>query len=226
MRTLTRTLLATPVALLMATSLSAQYPAPAATQRAADPDRMVATSPLPEGWTGRTDRGQPIAGAKFVSMAPGYHATTGPAAIFYRAADRVSGSFHTLATFHQTKAPAHPEAFGMFVGGNALDGEGQSYFYILVRGDGAFTIKRRQGAQATTLVPWTVNPVVVKADSAGQSSNKIEAQYIGGKLEFLINGTKVHSQDATPAEAHGIIGVRINHNLDVHVEGFEVHRIQ
>jgi hypothetical protein len=224
MRTQTRTLLATPVALLLATSLSAQQPA--AAPRNADPDRMVATTPLPEGWTGRTDRGQPIANARFVSMAPGYHATTGPAAIFYRVADRVSGNFHTLATFHQTKAPAHPEAFGMFVGGNALDGEGQSYIYILVRGDGAFTIKRRQGAQATTLVPWTVNAAVVKADSAGQSSNKIEAQFLGGKLEFSINGTKVHSMDATPAEAHGIIGVRINHNLDVHVEGFEVHRIQ
>jgi hypothetical protein len=122
MRALTRTLLATPVAMIVATSLSAQQPA--AAPRNADPDRMVATTPLPAGWTGRTDRGQPIANAKFVSMAPGYHATTGPAAIFYRAADRVSSNFHTLATFHQTVAPAHPEAFGMFVGGNALEVRG------------------------------------------------------------------------------------------------------
>lgn len=219
--------------LLAAAPLAAQqtpaYPAapatPAAAAHAADPDKNVQGGALPAGWAGRTDRGQPLNLAKFEAMGGGWHVTTGPAAIFYQAADQVTGNFHTLATFTQVKAPAHPEAYGMFIGGKTLDGDAQSYIYVLVRGDGAYMIKRRAGAQVTTVVDWTPSAAVVKADSAGKATNKIEVQAQGGKLKFTINGTDVHTMDATAAETNGIIGLRVNHNLEVHVAGFAVHRI-
>lgn len=210
--------------LLVAAPLAAQQPAaPAA--RAADPDRMVQSAALPTGWSGRTDRGQPLAGARFEAMGAAWHVTTGPAVILWRDTDHAPGQWHTLATFTQTKAPAHPEAYGMFVGGSNLDSATVSYTYVLVRGDGAYMIKRRTGATVATITDWTVNAAVNKADSAGKATNKIEAQYTGGKLAFTINGTQVYSADATPAQANGIIGLRVNHNLDVHIEGFEVHNI-
>ena len=220
--------------MLLAAPLAAQQPAyptpatpatPAApAARNADPDQLVQGTGLPAGWSGRTDRGQAIAGARFAPMAPGYHATTGPAVILWRAADRAAAGFHTLATLHQTKAPAHPEGFGMFVAGNSLDSASQSYIYLLVRGDGAYLIKRRVGTVVTTIADWTVSPAVNKADAAGQSTNKIEIQSTAGKLSFTINGTKVHEMAATTAETAGIVGLRINHNLDVHIEGFALHQ--
>jgi hypothetical protein len=198
----------------------ASRPAPAT----ADPDRNVPGGALPAGWTGRTDRGQPLTTAKFEVMEPGYHVSTGPAVILYRAADRAAAGFHTLATFNQTKAPTHPEGFGMFVAGNSLDSDAQSYIYLLVRGDGAYLIKRRVGANVTTIADWTVSPAVAKADAAGKSTNKIEIQSSGGKLTFTINGTQVHEMAATPAETAGIVGLRVNHNLEVHVQGFALHQ--
>ena len=218
------------VALLMliAAPLAAQYPAtPAAPAagHAADPDRNVQGTGLPAGWSGRTDRGQAITLAKFEAMGTGYHVTTGPAVILWRAADRANGAFHTLATFTQTKAPAHPEAYGMFVAGSALDSAAQSYIYILVRGDGAYLIKRRVGATVTSVVDWTPSAAVNKADSAGKATNKIELQNTDGHLTFTINGQQVHSMDIPVAETRGIVGLRVNHNLDVHVEGFAVHNI-
>jgi hypothetical protein len=213
--------------LALSAPLAAQQPATTA-PRNADPDRNVQGGTLPAGWSGRTDRGQPLANAKFEAMTGGWHITTGPALIVYRGeADKVASGapFHTLATFTQTRAPAHPEAYGMFVGGNQLDGEGQSYIYVLVRGDGAFLIKKRVGAQVTSIVDWTPSPAVVKADAAGKATNKIEITAQDGKIKFTINGTDVHMMTATAAEAAGVVGLRVNHNLDVHVAGFEVHRI-
>ena len=212
---------------LLAAPLAAQQPtAPAHPMgHEADPTHMVQSGPMPAGWSGRTDRGQPLAGANFVAMGTGFHVTTGPAVILWRAADRAPGQFHTLATFTQTKAPMHPEGYGLFVAGSALDSAGQAYIYCLVRGDGAFIIKRRAGADATPIVDWTVNAAVNKADSAGKATNKIEAQWTDGKLVFRINGTQVYSMDATAAQATGFVGLRVNHNLDVHVDGFALHQI-
>lgn len=212
--------------MLLAAPLAAQQPStPPAPAHNADPDRMVQSTGLPTGWSGRTDRGQPITTAKFEAMGTGFHVTTGPAVILYRGTDRAPGQWHTLATFTQMKAPAHPEGYGMFIGGNGLDTNTITYTYVLVRGDGAYLIKRRVGTVVTTLVDWTPSPAVVKADSAGKATNKIEAQYTAGTLTFTINGTQVYSAPATSAEANGIIGLRVNHNLEVHVEGFAVHNI-
>ena len=218
-------LLAAPASLTLSARLAAQTPAAPAPHNA-DPDHMVQGTGLPAGWSGRTDRGQPLAGAKFEAMGTGYHVTTGPAVILYRAADRAAAGFHTLATFTQMKAPAHPEGYGMFVAGKTLDGTAESYIYVLVRGDGKYLIKRRVTSDSVaTIVDWTASPAVNRADSAGKATNKIEIQSSDGKLAVTINGQKLYEAAATPAETSGNVGLRVNHNLDVHVEGFALHLI-
>ena len=79
--------------------------------------------------------------------------TSGPPGIYWRDADAVPGSFHTIATFTQTKAPTHPEAFGLFVAGKDLKGAGASYVYLIVRGDGMYSIRQggAAGAKSTNL---------------------------------------------------------------------------
>jgi hypothetical protein len=44
------------------------------------------------------------------------------------------------------------------------------------------------------------------------------------KFVFLINGEPVATLDAKTLDGKGMVGLRINHNLDVHVDGFDVHR--
>ena len=63
--------------------------------------------------------------------------------------DRANGPFHTLATFHQMKKLEHAEGYGLFMGGQALDGKGQKYTYFLVRDDGKYLIKRRDGEKTS-----------------------------------------------------------------------------
>ena len=180
---------------------------------------------LPEGWSARLDRGTDMAQVKFVTMAPGYHLTLGPAGIFWREADKANGPFHTVATLHQTKAPAHPEGYGLFYGGQALAGEGQKYTYFLVRGDGTYLIKERKGAETTNVSEgWVEHAAVTKQNAEGAAMNKLEIDATGDQIRFMVNGQEVHSMAAAPGSRNGIVGLRVNHNLDVHVEEFAVHQ--
>lgn len=193
-----------------------------------DKDRAVeGGGTLPAGWSARPDRQGDVKNVKFVVMEPGYHLTLGPAAILYREQDRVNGPFHTLATFHQMKSPTHPEGYGIFFGGQALNGKGQQYTYFLVRGDGNYLIKRRKGEETTEVSKgWTAHPAVKKADAQGKATNllEIDAKQDPSKVSFKVNGQTVYTADPKSIDVKGIVGLRVNHNLDVHIEGFGVHK--
>lgn len=187
---------------------------------------LVATplaAQLPAGWSARPDRGD-VAGVKFAAMGPGFHVSPGQAAVIYREEDKAGAKFHTLATFTQTKAPMHPEGYGLLFGGSDLQGAGQKYTYFLIRGDGMFLVKSRNGAaDPTTVVPWTASDAIQKADSTGKATNQIEIDASGAKINFVVNGKTVHSMDA--ADRAGIVGLRVNHGLDVHITGFALHKL-
>ena len=193
---------------------------------AQDADHAVAGGgALPAGWSVRTDDNAATANVKVVTMGKGIHVTLGPATVLYRAADHANGPFHTLATFTQTKAPTHPEGYGLFVGGQSLNAPTQQYTYFLVRGDGTYLIKRRDGANTSVIKDWTASPAVVKADAAGKATNMLEIDNKSdpSTVTFKINGQAVHSMPAD-ATTKGIVGLRVNHNLDVHVSGFALHQ--
>jgi hypothetical protein len=203
-------------------------PVAAMAQAAADPDKNVAGGVLAKGWTGRTDRpNQDIKNAKFVDMGGGFHVTAGPAAIYWNPANVGKGNYTVKATFAQTKAPTHPEAYGLFIGGSKLSDENQNYLYCLVRGDGKFMVKHRFGSEVHTLTDWSDNAAVKKQDDAGKASNEVAITVSADKVGCSLNGTEVASYPKSQTigagkleSTDGIYGIRVNHNLDVHIAGF------
>jgi hypothetical protein len=182
---------------------------------------------LPAGWSGRPDGAGDLMSVKFVTMEPGYHLTLGPATILYREEDRAKGPFHTLATFHQMKKLEHAEGYGLFFGGENLTGAGQKYIYFLVRDDGKYLIKRRDGENTSEITKgWTASSAIKKGDAQGRATNllEIDAKQDPKKVAFKVNGTTVHTADAKAMSPKGVVGVRANHNLDLHIEGFAVHQ--
>jgi hypothetical protein len=182
---------------------------------------------LPAGWSARPDRDGKVSNVKFVTMEPGYHLTLGPATILYRQKDRANGPFHTLARFDQTKKLKHSEGYGLFMGGQSLAGNDQKYTYFLVRDDGSYLIKRRDGEKTTDISKgWTVHPAVKKGDAQGRASNllEIDAKKNSNKVEFKVNGHAVHTTDAKTTDIKGVVGLRVNHNLDVHIQDFDLHQ--
>jgi hypothetical protein len=209
-------------------------PAPFAAAQSADQTRkdhadhpVEGGGALPAGWSARPDGTGDPKSVKFVTMEPGYHLTLGPATILYRKSDRANGPFHTLATFHQMKKLNHAEGYGLFLGGQALDGKDQKYTYFLVRDDGTYLIKRREGDKTSEITKgWTAHPAVKKGDAEGKASNllEIDAKQNPSKIEFKVNGQTVHTADAATTSVKGVVGLRANHNLDLHVEGFDLHQ--
>src|SRR2546425_13053567 len=113
----------------------------------ADPDRAVAGGgSVPAGYHARTDRNAPLTNVKVVTMGSGTHFTLGPAVIVWRDADTASGGYHVVASFTQTKAPMHPEAYGLFIGGHDLARAGPGDTPFLGGGDGQVLIQRPLGA--------------------------------------------------------------------------------
>jgi hypothetical protein len=197
---------------------------PLVAQHQADPDKKVAGGgTLPSGWKGRLDSGdKSLAGVKAMQMGGGVHFTTGPAGIYYKPADKGTGAYETHATFTQMEPAAHPEAYGLFIGGSDLDGAGQKYTYFIVRQDGKFMIKRRAGAETPTVADWTDSAAIKKADSTGKMSNTLAIEVGKDKVRFLVNGTEVTTVDASKVDTAGTPGLRVNHNLNLHVEGFGI----
>lgn len=218
---LRRSLSAFSLVLLAATPLAAQSTG----AREHDPDIKANGGALPSGWTGRTDRATAkIEDAKFVAMGPGFHVTSGPAAIYWRDANTTSGPFTASATFTQTKAPAHPEAYGIIFMGKSLDAANQNYAYFLVRGDGKVMVKHRAGSEVHTILDWTENAAVHKQDANGKATNALTVDATqADSVRLMVNGAQVASLPiAHLGSTNGIVGLRVNHNLDVHIADFSV----
>lgn len=190
-----------------------------------DPDKKADGGALPAGWTGRTDRDNTkLADAKFVTMGTGFHVTSGPAAIYWKPTNMMAGRFVASASFTQMKAPTHPEAYGIFFMGKNLNAPEQSYAYMLVRGDGKVMVKHRAGKELHTIMDWTDNAAVVKQDASGKATNTLSVDASRpDSVRLLVNGKQITAMaDGYMGSAKGFVGLRVNHNLDVHVADFTV----
>jgi hypothetical protein len=80
-------------------------------------------------------------------------------------------------------------------------------------------VNHRAGAQVHKVVEWTENAAVVKADSNGKATNKLTVDATkSDSLRFLVNDKQVAALPANQfGTTNGIVGLRVNHNLDVHV---------
>ena len=158
----------------------------------------------------------------FRPFGSGFHVTTGPHAIFWRPTDTASGMYAVQATFTQTTPSSHPNAFGVFVGGQDLAGAGQRYTYFLIREDGQFLIKQRMGADTENLTSGWAAHSAVNVLEDGRMSNTISVEVGASNVRFLANGTEVASLPKAGLDVDGVAGVRFSHQLDVHVSDFMV----
>ena len=171
---------------------------------------------VPTGYIGRTDRpDQQLSAAKYAVSGKGWEVTTGPAHILYRPGDTANGSYTVTTTIEQLAAPAHPEAYGVFVGGRDLDGAGQRYLYFLVRGTGEMMATVREGAKTRNVLAWQKHAAVPAANTSGQASYKLAIQVAADSVRFRVNDQPVAAVAAAGLPTSGVFGNRINHNLHV-----------
>src|ERR1035438_8145928 len=192
---------------------------------------LAALAPLgaqaPQGWKMRVDRSaaatDPDASGsiKFVTQGSGFHATNPQAAVYWNPANTVTGPYTLKGTFTLMKPSGHTNYNGLVFGGNAIEGPQESYLYFVVAQDGTWLIKRRDGDGTSNVSAKTPRDAVKKPDASGQSKNALEVRVGADKIDFVVNGVVVNTQpkSGATAKSDGIYGIRINHQLEVQVDG-------
>jgi hypothetical protein len=194
---------------------------------------LAAAVPLvaqaPQGWMVRADRSTSAtdpdaAGAiKFVTMGKGFHATNPQAAVYWNAANTMTGNYTVKGTFKLMKPSGHTNYYGLVFGGSDLGGPQQNYLYFLVAQDGTWLVKRRVDDKSTeNVAAKAANAAVQKPGADGTSTNTLEVRVMADTIDYLVNGTTVHSTPKTgnTAKTDGIAGIRVNHQLEVQIDDF------
>ncbi len=176
----------------------------------------------PADWKIRFDHPAPDTAIDFVKMPPGWHVTTGPAAILYDPSQVANGVYRLESKIQLFPGPRR-EGFGIFVGGENLEGPNQSYLYFLIRGDGHYLIKHRAGDETHVIVPWTEHEAIVEHEGQeGTAENTLAIECHDESVDFYVNGRKVNSLSRSEMDVEGIVGLRVNHRLDIHVASLSV----
>jgi hypothetical protein len=184
----------------------------------------------PAGWKMRVDRSQSASdpdasgSIKFVTMGAGYHATNPQAAVYWNPANTAMGNYTLKGTFTLMKPSGHTNYYGLVFGGSDLGGPQQKYLYFMVAQDGTWLLKRRDGDGSTATVAQQSSSAVKTPDGSGKSINSLEVRVGADKIDYVVNGTVVHStpKSGATAKVDGNYGIRINHLLEVQVDGLAV----
>ena len=181
----------------------------------------------PAGWKVHIDRSTNAqdpdnkSGVMFMSMGKGFHVSGGPAGTYWHPSNAATGNYTLKGTFTLVKPSNHTNYYGLVFGGNALDGPMQTYTYFLVAQDGTWLIKKRDGdANTANVAAKTPNAAIKQPDASGKSTNVLEVRVGADKVDFVCNGTVLHSMPKAGLKTDGVYGIRVNHLLDVQIDGF------
>ena len=147
-----------------------------------------------------------------------------PEAIFYHPASTAEGAYRVEVLMHLFDPGGRNEAFGLFLGGQNLDADDIAYDYFLLRNSGQFLIKRRTGSGTSTIKGWTAHDAIMTYGSDTESSvpNTLAVEVGAEDVGFFVNGEEVARLPRSEVHTDGIVGLRVNHALNVHVEAFSV----
>lgn len=180
---------------------------------------------LPEGWRHRFDLpSMKLEHLRFLKDGTSLHITSGPPGIVYDPSITAAGQYVVRGTFSQLAKGEHREGYGPFIGGADLDGEEQRYIYFLVRQDGRFLVKQRTGVNTRGMVDWTPHKAIKSFGTGGAMTNELAIAVEQDGIRFLINGTEVARTPREGVETDGIVGLRVNHQLDLRVNDLTIER--
>ncbi|HEX9894632.1 MAG TPA: hypothetical protein VGA78_11950, partial [Gemmatimonadales bacterium] len=96
--------------------------------------------------------------------------------------------------------------------------------YFLVRNDGKFLVKHRQGAETHSITDWTAHPSTARHTAASGATVKNVLAVTAGEdsVRMFVNGQQVSAYPATVMKVDGVVGLRVNHNLNLHVSRLEL----
>ena len=193
---------------------------------------------LVKGWMGKVDAKEAAAGltidnAKLASEGPNMRVTTGPATVYWSAANTARGDYTVTATFNEPaymSINSHPHPYGVVIGGNDMGTDQQSYLYCAAYGNGNFIVRGFGPAAFQMNGRGGADPAVNKAEAVGKPVTQVIALSVNGdKVECAINGKVVASYPKADVlgagklkSLDGVYGIRFAHNTEAIVSGLKL----
>ena len=211
---------------------------------AQDASRAVADGGIKvAGWQGKIDpneakRGGKLEGAKLEKVGSDLQVTTGPAVAYWDPKNVASGNYTVKATFTEAKFMGlnnHPHPYGVFIGGNDMGTDKQSYLYCTAYGDGRFIVRGFSGDSTFQLNGrGEANAAIHKASGVGAPvTQEIALSVKGDKISCAINGQTVGTYDRSAIvganklkNTNGVYGIRFGHNTEATVHGLALTKNQ
>ena len=167
-------------------------------------------------------RSNPAANVSVTSSDGEVTVETGPHAVLWEEGGEELAPPYTVSATLEKRAGRIQEGVGLVFGGSGLEGpEGaQVYSYFLVRGDGSFLVKRRQGAETPVVRDWTAHPAIRRDGDDGGRPNRLEVRVGEGDVAFLVNGAEVARVPAADLSVRGRAGLRASHDVRLAVTDF------
>ena len=203
---------------------------------AQDTNRPVAGGGITvPGWMGRIDPkelrgGEKLENARLTKDGDALHVTTGPAVAYWNPENTARGDYTVKATFKEARymnLNTHPHPYGIFIAGNDMGTDRQSYLYCAAYGNGTFIVRGFGPAPFQMNGQWSSNSAVNRASGPGEPvTQEIAVSVKGNKVECAINGTVVATYDKSLLVADGklqstdgVYGIRFAHNTEAIVTG-------
>lgn len=196
------------------------------TAAAAEPPPAAATAT--SEWQVRADQGHESAeGFALAEAVPGWRISSGGfSGILWRPDQAGTGTYEVITTIHVLPGSRRTEGYGILVGGAGLGGDAQRYTYVLLRNDGKYLIKTRDGGSTSTVVDWTdaaaIRTLPASAAADESAANTIVLQVTPNAITLVINGERVLRRPRGDLPLDGIVGLRVNHGLELHVHALDV----
>jgi hypothetical protein len=185
----------------------------------------------PADWRLRTDAPatlQPIGEIspgtwQFVTMAPGWHITTGPGALLSPPSGTIRGHFRLEAEIFLFPGESQ-EGYGLFIGGAGVESTSRSpsYLAFLARRDGRAAIVRTTSIGSVPAVDWKINDAVLPHPGIGTAKNVLHVEVTPTEIVFGANGKEIARLPAAGLETAGAFGFRVGRDLNLHVSTLDV----
>lgn len=191
--------------------------------------RLAAQAPPPD-WKWVLDRPAPLAMTadvpdsawSFVTMAPGWHLTTGPGAFVFHPAYEGRGQFSV-----EVEAFLFPgkssEGWGIFFGARDLErASDRTYSAVLVRHDGAVSVVSQRGTVLTTHRAWLADSAVRVQRADSTARNVVRADVERDRVLVRVNGAPIAVLKRADLPVDGLLGFRVGREVNLHATRLDV----
>jgi hypothetical protein len=172
------------------------------------------------GWKSRPADGTDTT-AQLREAATGWHVATTQAGIWWDPTMVEQKSFNVLLDAVLLPDGAN-NGFGVFVGGRNLEGDQPEYLSFQIKGDGTYLVELRHGEEVHALAPWMSHRAITRALSGTPTNYSLRLEVHPLRLDFVVNGLKVHSIDRATVRADGNVGLRFDAGLSMDLTRFRV----